>query len=254
MHLKIDFLIDTLLNEMPEYKEDAKNINDKKILLRSLMNLRPPMKLDNKFLEAQNEFLKHERDIKGITDAEALPQIQNNISIWQGDITTLNADAIVNAANSSLLGCFIPCHNCIDNAIHSAAGLQLRDECNNLITAQGHNEPEGKAKITNAYNLPCKYVIHTVGPLVTGKLNTQHREILRSCYTSCLRLANEYNLKSLAFCCISTGEFHFPNFDAAVIAINSVKDFLYNTHSNIHVIFNVFKYTDLEIYSQLLNC
>ncbi len=250
----IDYLIDFLLEEMPEYKDDAKNITDKKILLRSLMNLRPPMKLDKKFLKIQDEFLKQELNSKGIVNAMELPEIKNKISLWQGDITRLKADSIVNAANSQLLGCFVPCHRCIDNAIHSAAGLQLRDECNKIMLAQGYPEKTGLAKITDAYNLPCKKVIHTVGPVVRIKLTQKNCEELESCYKSCLELADENNLKSIAFCCISTGEFGFPNYEAAVIAVKTVTDFLYNyANKNIQrVIFNVFKDSDFKIYKQLL--
>lgn len=250
------YLINFLLDEMPEYKHDAKKIDDPHILLRSLMNVRPPMKLNPDFLRAQDEYLSHMRDIKGIVDVNSLPQ---KISLWQGDITRLNADAIVNAANNKLLGCFIPCHKCIDNAIHSSAGLQLRDECNTLMLQQGHaspdgrqDEPTGHAKITGAYNLPCRYVIHTVGPVVMGELTQRHREELASCYRSCLELAESCGLKSIAFCCISTGEFRFPNDEAAKIAVRTVREFLTHANSINHVIFNVFKDIDREIYSEEL--
>ena len=252
MDEKLKYLVEFLLDEMPEYKNEAKNITDKKILLRSLMNLRPPVKLNEDFLKIQDEYLSYERDKKGIIDINSLSEIQQGISIWQGDITRLNSDAIVNAANSKLLGCFIPCHRCIDNAIHSAAGLQLRDECSKIINAQGHDEKTGDAKITGAYNLPSKYVIHTVGPIVFGKLNEKHCNELESCYKSCLEIAEEKNLKSIAFCCISTGEFHFPNDIAAKIAVNTVKKFLENNHSLKKIIFNVFKDLDLEIYEREL--
>jgi len=252
MDEKLNFLIKFLLNEMPEYKRDAENISDKKILLRSLMNVRPPMKLNLEFLRVQDEFLSHELELKGIVRAEELEEVQPGISIWQGDITRLDSDAIVNAANSKLLGCFIPCHRCIDNAIHSAAGLQVRDECNKIIKAQGHDEPTGSAKITLAYNLPSKFIIHTVGPIVFDKLNETHRAGLESCYKSCLELADEKNLKSIAFCCISTGEFRFPNEEAAKIAVKTVKNFLPQAKSLKKIIFNVFKDLDLKIYEKEL--
>ncbi len=252
MDEKLNFLIEFLLNEMPEYKRDAANISDKKILLRSLMNVRPPMKLNPEFLKVQDEFLSHERELKGIVHVENLAEIQPGISLWQGDITRLDSDAVVNAANGKLLGCFIPCHKCIDNAIHSAAGLQVRDECNKLMQAQGHDEPAGSAKITSAYNLPSKFIIHTVGPIVFGKLNDNNRSELESCYKSCLKLADEKNLKSLAFCCISTGEFHFPNEEAAKIAVKTVKNFLPQAKNLKKIIFNVFKDLDLKIYEKEL--
>ncbi|MBQ7592836.1 MAG: protein-ADP-ribose hydrolase [Synergistaceae bacterium] len=249
---KLNFMINTLLDDMPEYKQDAGKIPDKKILLRALMNLRPPMKLDEKFLQVQDEFLSHERDEKGVIDAENLPEILPGISLWQGDITRLKVDAIVNAANSTLLGCFVPLHRCIDNAIHSAAGLQLRDECFEIMKAQNHPEPTGQAKITHGYNLPAKFVIHTVGPIITGDLTQRDRELLRSCYVSCLELAEKKNLSSIAFCCISTGEFHFPNDEAAKIAVETVKKFMSENHSVKKVVFNVFKDLDFELYRREL--
>ena len=252
MDSKLDWLINFLLDEMPEYRHDAANITDKRILLRSLMNIRPPMKLDEKFLELQDEFLSHEREARGIVDSDSLPEIFPKISLWQGDITRLRTGAIVNAANNKLLGCFIPCHRCIDNAIHSAAGLQLRDECYKLMLAQGHDELTGQAKITGAYNLPCDYVIHTVGPIVTGALTQRHCGELESCYKSCLEIAEKNNVESIAFCCISTGEFHFPNDIAAKIAVKTVKNFLEESVSMKKIIFNVFKDSDYEIYRKEL--
>ena len=183
-----------------------------------------------------------------------LPAVPSDarIVLWQGNITRLNADAIVNAANSALLGCFIPCHRCIDNAIHSAAGLQLRAACEELIKRQGHPEPTGAAKITAGYNLPARHVLHTVGPIVHGALTEEHRQLLASCYRSCLTLAAKNELKSVAFCCISTGEFHFPNDAAAEIAVREVRDFLTMPSSIERVVFNVFKDADLHIYERLL--
>ncbi len=237
----LKFLINYLLDEMPECKYFLKVTDDPKLLLRYLMNVRPPMKLSPDFLKVQDEYLSHERELRGIIDGEALP---GKISLWQGDITRLKVDAIVNAANSKLLGCFVPGHNCIDNAIHSAAGLQLRDECNIIMTAQGHDEPTGCAKITRGYNLPAKYVIHTVGPIVDGELTPRHCEELARCYRSCLELAESRGLKSIAFCCISTGVFGFPNDEAAHIAVNTVREF----SPHMKVVFNVFKDYDRELY------
>ena len=190
-----------------------------------------------------------------MVDVMALPSVSLDarIILWQGDITRLNADAIVNAANSALLGCFIPCHRCIDNAIHSAAGLQLRAECAALMERQGHSEKTGTAKITRGYNLPARHVIHTVGPIVSSALTDEHRELLASCYRSCLHLAAEHGLRSIAFCCISTGEFHFPNKEAAEIAVREVRAFLGRSTSIERVVFNVFKDEDRMIYERLLS-
>ena len=190
--------------------------------------------------------------IKEISDINNVNPIQKGIYLWQGDITTLRCDAIVNAANSAMTGCYVPNHRCIDNAIHSFAGVELRLECDEIMNRQGHGEPTGQAKITNAYNLPCKYIIHTVGPIISYKLTSEDCELLASCYRSCLNLAAKNNLESIAFCCISTGEFHFPNDKAAQIAIKTVEEFMKKDTSVKKVIFNVFKDMDKEIYRELL--
>ncbi len=255
---QIQRLSKLLLDEMPEYQEQAARFpqeeNAQRRLLRSLMNVRPPMPLSPDFLALQDELLSAEREEKGVVNGETLPvtAAHPQIAIWQGDITHLKVDAIVNAANSALLGCFCPCHGCIDNAIHSAAGLQLRDECHRLMTVQGHAEPNGRAKLTSGYNLPAKYVLHTVGPFVRGRVTGQDRTELAACYRSCLTLAAEKGLSSVAFCCISTGEFHFPNREAAEIAVKTVTDFLQAPTSIKRVIFNVFKDVDAQIYRDLL--
>ena len=255
---QIQALNKMLLAEMPEYEEQARAFpyeeNAQRRLLRSLMNVRPPMPLAPDFLTAQDELLSAEREQKGVVDGNALPVTASNsrITVWQGDITRLKVDAIVDADNSALLGCFCPCHGCIDNAIHSAAGLQLRDECNSIMQVQGHPEPNGKAKITKGYNLPAQYVLHTVGPIVQGRVTRQDRAELAGCYRSCLELAAERGLSSVAFCCISTGEFHFPNQEAAEIAVKTVTDFLRQNTSIQKVIFNVFKDIDTQIYRDLL--
>lgn len=245
-----------LLGEMPKYKEQAKQFETDDAsqfrLFRSLVNVRPPIPADAEFIRLQDEFLQAEIDRKGITDIDDLTPIQNEIYLWQGDITTLRCDAIVNAANSGMLGCFCPCHGCIDNAIHTYAGVQLRLECAELMRKQGHDEPTGQAKITKAYNLPCKYVIHTVGPIVSGKLTPKDERLLTSCYLSCLELAEQNKIESIAFCCISTGEFHFPNRQAAEIAIHTIKEYKSASGSKIKVIFNVFKNEDYNIYRELL--
>lgn len=255
---QVQYLNQTLLAEMPQYREQAESFPADEIsqrrLLRSLMNVRPPMPLSPEFLEVQDALLSTEREEKGVVDGDALPPTAGDprLVLWQGDITRLRADAIVDADNSALLGCFAPCHSCIDNAIHSAAGLQLRDECSRLMAQQGRPEPTGQAKLTGGYNLPARYVLHTVGPIIHGRVTTQDRELLASCYRSCLKLASEHELQSVAFCCISTGEFHFPNQEAARIAVQTVKEFLQAPTTVRKVIFNVFKDIDANIYDDLL--
>lgn len=223
-----------------------------KLLLCALFNVRMPIAASEEFLKIQDEYLREETRLKGVTDISALTPIQSDIYLWQGDITTLRCDAVVNAANSRMLGCFCPNHGCIDNAIHTYAGVQLRLICAELMKKQGHEEPTGQAKITPAYNLPSEFVIHTVGPIVSGRLTGKDCELLRSCYRSCLKIADGNGLKSIAFCCISTGEFHFPNDRAAEIATDTVKQYKAETQSEIKVIFNVFKDTDYKIYRELL--
>ena len=217
-----------------------------------MMNVRMPAPLGEEFLQIQNEYLQQDNAEKGSTRLSDLTPVDDDLYLWQGDITTLECDAIVNAANSQMLGCFQPLHNCIDNCIHSAAGLALRNKCYEIMKEQGHEEPTGKAKITPAYNLPCKYVIHTVGPIVSGDLTEKDCELLKSCYCSCMRIAVENSVESIAFCCISTGVFGFPQKEAARIAVDTVKEFKKQTSSNIKVIFNVYKDEDLAIYHDLL--
>ena len=248
-----------LLTEMPEYRAQAAEIGasgeQQRRLLRALMNVRPPRPLSEDFLALQDELLSAEREARGVVDVMALPSVASDvrIALWQGDITRLAADAIVNAANAALLGCFIPCHRCIDNAIHSAAGLQLRAACAALMEEQGHPEETGTAQITEGYNLPARHVIHTVGPIVSGALTDRHLVQLASCYRSCLSLAAERGLRSIAFCCISTGEFHFPRAAAAEIAVREVRDFLTRETSIERVVFNVFQDEDRNIYERLLS-
>lgn len=255
---EIRYLNEILLAEMPKYKEQAQSFpyeeTAQRRLLRSLMNVRPPMPLNPEFVAVQNKLLSSEREKKGVVDGDALPVTAANarIAVWQGDITRLRVDAIVDADNSALLGCFCPCHGCIDNAIHSAAGLQLRDECSGIMQAQGCPEPNGRAKITKGYNLPARYVLHTVGPVVQGCVTRQDRTDLANCYRSCLELAAGRGLSSVAFCCISTGEFHFPNKEAAKIAVKTVAEFLRHNTTIQKVIFNVFKDIDAQIYRNLL--
>lgn len=251
---RLDFLIRCLLNENEEYKnrEIPAGQPDKRRLLRSQMNVRPPVPASEEFLKVQDAYLQERLAERGVTEPENLTPVQPGIYLWQGDITTLAADAIVNAANSRMLGCFVPCHGCIDNAIHTYAGIQLRMECARIMAGQRKEEATGKAKITKAYNLPCRYVLHTVGPIIYGTVTKTDCELLAGCYRSCLKLAAAYGLKSVAFCCISTGEFHFPNELAAEIAIQTVRTWQQQNSNRIEVIFNVFKDSDYEIYKRLL--
>lgn len=248
------FLIQELLKENKRYEdmEIPQDFEEQRELLRALMNVRIAKNVDDEFIKVQDEYLKEEIKRKGIVDIDDLKPIKDGIYLWQGDITTLRCDVIVNAANSGMTGCYVPNHRCIDNCIHSFAGVQLRLECDEIMTKQGHGEPTGQAKITNSYNLPCKYIIHTVGPIINGKLTSEDCDLLESCYKSCLELAVKNNLESIAFCCISTGEFHFPNDKAAQIAVKTVEEFMKKETSLKKVIFNVFKDMDKEIYRKLL--
>ncbi len=251
---RLDYLIKTLAAEQPRYAglELPADREEKRALLRALFNLRPPLPADERLLAVQDEYLAEELRARGTTLAAELAPLSGDICLWQGDITTLAADAVVNAANSAMLGCFVPCHRCIDNAVHTYAGIQLRLACHELMERQGHEEPTGGAKITPAFNLPSRYVIHTVGPIVYASLTRRERDELASCYRSCLKLAKENGLKSVAFCCISTGEFRFPNAAAAQIAVDTVREFLKEEGVGMRVIFNVFKDIDREIYAGLL--
>lgn len=252
----LDELIAKLLAEYTDRELPAipAAYTEKQRLFRALVNIRPPGPCAPEFLALQDAYLQAELRDTGITAVADLPVVPSHpqIAVWQGDITTLQADAIVNAANSALLGCFVPCHGCIDNAIHTYAGVQLRQECDVLMQAQGHAELTGTAKITKAYNLPSRYVLHTVGPIVSGPLTAVHRRQLASCYQSCLRLAAEHQLSSVAFCCISTGEFHFPPDQAAAIAVHTVCAFLREYTAPMEVVFNVFKESDAILYNNLL--
>lgn len=248
------YLIRMLLNEQPAYRriQIPSDRMDQKRLLRSLFNVRMPGSISEEFLRVQDEYLQEEIRQKGITDLTELTPLHPGIFLWQGDITTLRCDAIVNAANSGMTGCYQPCHNCIDNCIHTYAGIRLRNYCAGIMEQQGFEEPTGQAKITPAFNLPCKYVLHTVGPIVNGNLTADHEKLLASCYNSCLALAGENGVKSIAFCCISTGLFGFPQQRAAEIAVQTVKTYKNKTNSNIEVVFNVFKDEDYTIYRELL--
>lgn len=281
MNDKTDLLLEQLKADSAEYGDletaDC-SLTEKKNVIRSLMNIRMPGKLPEALLALQDEYLRQERTEKGIVTLAEIPTIQeqfdsvgsgrldgtgqsvfsDRLSLWQGDITRLQAGAIVNAANSQMLGCFVPCHRCIDNAIHSAAGMQLREECSHIMQekrmryGRQYEEPVGSAVLTKAYNLPCDHVIHTVGPIVYGELTDALREDLRRCYESVLLCCADNGIRTVAFCCISTGEFHFPNGEAAEIAVKAVTDFL-ESHGDAmdRVIFNVFKDSDREIYERI---
>ncbi len=248
------FLIRSLLNERLEYRDwrIPQDVSDQKLLLRGLLNVRPAQVCNPEFLRVQDAYLRQATAEKGITDCSALSPVQPGLYLWQGDITTLKCDAIVNAANSGMTGCYAPNHRCIDNAIHTFAGVQLRLACAEIMERQGCLEPTGQAKITPAFNLPCRYILHTVGPIVDESPTERDCAQLESCYRACLTLAAENHLESIAFLCISTGEFHFPNEQAAQIAVQTVKTFLNQKSSVKKVIFNVFKDLDREIYARLL--
>ncbi|MCM1266829.1 MAG: protein-ADP-ribose hydrolase [Bacteroidales bacterium] len=271
-----DILLEQLKADSAEYgnlETRDYSVSQKRQAIRSLMNIRMPGGLSEALLAAQDEYLRQTLSEKGIVTLAEIPTIRecfggrcaaevipfaDQISLWQGDITRLQAGAIVNAANSQMLGCFVPCHRCIDNAIHSAAGMQLREECSRIMAKKrmchgGHyEEPVGGAVLTKAYNLPSDHVIHTVGPIVYGGLTDAVKNDLRSCYESVLQCCVENGIRSVAFCCISTGEFHFPNREAAKIAVKTVTAFL-GAHENAfdRVIFNVFKDEDREIYERI---
>lgn len=246
------YLIEYLLSESNLQAEIPSDEITQKRLLRALFNVRMPKDPSKEFLQIQDEYLQEELRLKGITDIASFAPVASDIYLWKGDITTLKCDGIVNAANSQMLGCFCPNHGCIDNTIHTFSGVQLRQECAAIMKAQGYEEPTGTAKITKAYNLPCRYVLHTVGPIVNGNLTEKDERQLADCYRSCLSLADKNGLQSLAFCCISTGEFHFPNEKAAQISVQTVSDYKRQTKSKIKVIFNVFKETDYAIYARIL--
>lgn len=265
---RLDYLVQYLCEDSVVYKDSTVKDEQKRQIMRSLMNIRMPKPVSKEFIQIQDEFLQEETVEKGIVKTSDLPTVKemlnvqfpfaDRICLWQGDITRLKADAIVNAANSQMLGCFVPCHGCIDNAIHSSAGIQLRAECMEYMEAQrkkygeDYEEPTGQAVITSAYNLPSRYVIHTVGPIVKEELTQKECDLLKKCYQSCLEVAERKGLKSIVFCCISTGEFAFPNKEAAQIAIETVVEFLQNSQKIERVIFDVFKDEDFKIYQNVL--
>lgn len=266
---RLDYLLQEFKEDSVQYRdlEVGESYEEKRMALRSLMNIRMPRHMAEDVLRVQDEFLSEEAREKGIVALTQIPTVKeqygshspyaDKLSVWQGDITRLSVDAIVNAANSQLLGCFVPCHRCIDNAIHSAAGIRLRAECKQymnrkrMLMGQDYEEPAGQAMLTKGYSLPAKYVIHTVGPIVGSQLTDALRRDLENCYRNVLQCCLGNGIRSVAFCCISTGEFHFPNDEAAKIAVRTVTDFLTEHEQEFErIIFNVFKDEDREIYEQ----
>lgn len=258
---RLDYLLEAFKEDSGRYKnlQVGSDIEDKRTALRSLMNIRMPAPMDDEVLKIQDEYLSRRIVEKGIVTLDDIPANADRISVWQGDITLLEVDAIVNAANSQMLGCFAPMHTCIDNCIHTFAGIQLRLECHNKmeelrsIYGLSYQQPTSVPLITDAYNLPAKKVIHVVGPIVSGSLSAEHEESLAACYTNVLDMCLENSLRSVAFCCISTGVFHFPNQRAAEIATATVRSWL-SVHPDAmdRVIFNVFKDKDKEYYERFI--
>ncbi len=267
-----DIFLEQLKEDSVEYQKlDTAGYSpaEKKNIIRALMNIRMPRELPHELRVLQDNYLQEELKAKGVIALSEIPSIQeqygskasfsDSISLWQGDITRLQAGAIVNAANSRMLGCFVPCHGCIDNAIHSAAGMGLREECARIMDRRRmkyggrYEEPTGTAILTKAYNLPCDYVIHTAGPICRAGVNEALCHDLQSCYENVLKCCVENNIKSVAFCCISTGEFHFPNEKAAEIAWKTVTAFLEVCGGCMErIIFNVYKDCDRKIYEKII--
>ena len=251
--MDIDYLIDELIKEDDRLANIVipEDIYDKKDLYRALRNIRNPKPISYEYLKIQDKYLQEEIKNKGIVSEKDISFDKSIISIWKGDITTLECDVIVNACNSYLLGCFNPSHRCIDNEIHSFAGMQLREECNNIM--KGNRLPNGEVVLTNAYNLPSRYIIQTVGPHVSGKVRDKDRIDLEKCYYNSLELLKEKGLKTIAFPCIATGLYGFPKEEACLIAINTVLKYLDNNKEVFdHIIFNVFSEEDYLLYKKNL--
>lgn len=266
---RLDYLIEQFKIDSRQYQnlEVGNSTKEKRVALRSLMNIRAPRHMNEEVLYMQDEYLKERIQEKGIVTLRDIPTVQkefgstakyaDKISIWQGDITRLKVGAIVNAANSQMLGCFIPMHTCIDNCIHTFAGIQLRFACDaymnrmRKIHGTDYEEPTGRAVLTKGFNLPAEYVIHTVGPTVAYKLNARLKQKLSNCYESILKCCVENHIRSVAFCCISTGVFHFPNDEAAKIAVETVTTFLDEYEEAFdRIIFNVYKDLDKALYQK----
>ena len=259
---RLDFLVEEFKADSDEYKnlETPKGTEGKRRILRSLMNIRVPKKMSADVISVQDEYLRERASDKGVVNLSEIPAIRDGISIWQGDITRLAVDAIVNAANSQMLGCFVPMHTCIDNCIHTFAGIQLREECNRQMNelriryGRDYEQPTAVPMLTDAYNLPAKKVIHIVGPIVQNKLTPELEKDLEDCYRNTLNMCLKNGLISVAFCCISTGVFRFPNRRAAEIAVKTVSDWMDEHPGQMErVIFNVFKDEDKDIYERLLS-
>ncbi|MCR5108468.1 MAG: protein-ADP-ribose hydrolase [Lachnospiraceae bacterium] len=258
---RLNYLIKEFINDSEDYKNPdvPLDIMEKKRILRSLMNVRMPKTISPEVLKIQNEYLKECAKEKGIVEPKDIPAIKNSLSIWQGDITRLSVDAIVNAANSQMLGCFVPMHTCIDNCIHTYAGIQLRAECSRKMTklrikyGKDYEQPTAVPLLTDAYNLPSRKIIHIVGPIVQNRLTPELEKDLADCYINILKMCVENRLQSVAFCCISTGVFRFPNERAAEIAVGTVKKWLDRNPERIErIIFNVFTDEDRIIYEKLI--
>jgi len=259
---RLDYLVEAFKTDSGEYKdiETPKDTEGKRRVLRSLMNIRMPRNISSDVLRVQDEYLKGRSEEKGIVTLSDIPEIRKGLSIWQGDITRLSVDAIVNAANSQMLGCFVPMHTCIDNCIHTYAGVQLRAECSRQMNqlriryGRDYEQPTAVPMLTDGYNLPAKKVIHIVGPIVQYKLTPALENDLADCYRNTLDMCKETGLKSVAFCCISTGVFRFPNRRAAEIAVETVTSWMSEHPEEMErVIFNVFKEEDRAIYEDLLS-
>ena len=242
-------LIKYLLEERNETTNIPSDEYSQKRLLRALLNVRPPMPVSAEFLSLQNEYLTERKNEKGVADVKSFVY-KNDISLFKGDITTINADAIVNAANSAMLGCFCPNHGCIDNAIHTFAGVQVRLDCNDIM--KGREAENGEVIVTKAYNLPSRFIFHTAGPIVNGCITPQNQADLTKCYENCLEKADGMKLESIAFCCISTGVFGYPKEEAATLTVQTVKDYKSRTESGLKIIFNVFTEEDYAIYKRIL--
>lgn len=268
---RLDYLLRAFKEDSWRYRdlEVGEGYEDRRMALRSLMNIRMPGEMKEDVLRVQDEFLSEEAKEKGVVTAGEIPTVREQygcgepyaekLSLWQGDITRLSVDAIVNAANSQMLGCFVPCHRCIDNAIHSAAGIRLREECSQYMRRRKmqygsrYEEPTGRAVLTKGYGLPAKHVIHTVGPIVGYCLTDALKKDLENCYRNVLECCVENGIRTVAFCCISTGEFRFPNDEAARIATGTVLRFMEEHGQEFdRVVFNVFKDVDREIYEREL--
>ena len=258
---RLDYLVEVFKTDSVQYKdlETPEDTEGKRRILRSLMNIRMPKAVSDEVLAVQDEYLRGRAEEKGIVRLSDIPEIRDGLSVWQGDITRLAVDVIVNAANSQMLGCFVPMHTCIDNCIHTFAGVQLRAECsrqmNQLRERYGsdYEQPTAVPILTDAYNLPAGKIIHIAGPIVQYELTPELEKDLADCYRNTLDMCLDKDLKSVAFCCISTGVFHFPNRRAAQIAIRTVDSWLLQHPGSMErVIFNVFKDEDKKYYEELI--